>query len=63
MGDVNSQICKGKYKAKLEIPGERGDKASTHPCGSYGHFLEPHNTCMIFNRFYDAGLLSNRQTT
>ena len=48
-GVSKAKIFKGKYEAKLEIPGgvgwgrEWGFKPKSLPLWRYGYFLEPHN--------------------
>ena len=46
-GGLKSQLklFKGKYEAKLEIPGGGGvgrNEQKNHPWGSYGYLLKPH---------------------
>jgi len=57
-----AKFGKGKYETKLEIQGEMGTKQVTI-LRSEVIDMEPHNTCVVFNRFCDAGLVANRRTT
>ena len=37
-----AKCLKGKYEAKLEIPGREGYKPNNNPSLEYMYFLEPH---------------------
>ena len=48
-----AKCLKGKYEAKLEIPGREGYKPNNNPSLEYMYFLEPHNfvTQIIYRDF------------
>ena len=55
VGGLNSQSLKGKYGAKLEIPGRGGGGGLKYKLNNlgpwrYGYFLEPHNP--LLSQFY-----------